>query len=154
MSDTTNIPVSAYDIHLLSRTGQKPDRLLRNTLFSMAQYMMEEELESLSFDVESRHLFAMITTKLETGQHGETCGIIFRAHLEYGDGKGHNDRKDGDSKNEESPAEILFLAPYIPDWRDKCIAAWEVTPAPQLFAFQAIDLSPIFGSNPRDFWKN
>jgi hypothetical protein len=147
MSDTTNIPVSAYDIHLISRTGPKPDRLLRKTLFSMAQYMIEEELESLSFNVESRQLFAMITTKLETGQHGETCGIIFRARLEYGDGK------DKGSKNKES-AEILFLAPYIPDWRDKCIAAWEVIPAPQLFAFQATDLSPIFGGNPRDFWKN
>ena len=154
MSDTTNIPISAYDIHLMSRTGPKPDRLLRKTLFSMAQYMIEEELESLSFDVESRQIFAMITTKLKTGQHGETCGIIFRAHLEYGDGKGHNDRKDGDSKNEESPAEILFLAPYIPDWRDKCITSWEVISPTIVSPFQVTDLDSVFGGNPRDFWKN
>lgn len=142
MNTTKNIVPDKYDIYTLSRNGTPIDRNMSKTLFSMAQYMIEEDLNSLSFEVESRPTVVLITSDLKTGSHGTVCGTIFRAHVDYGDG--------------EQPTEILFLAAYVLDWRDRCLDTWEVIseppPSPALLFSWKDD--PCFYDITDDFWKN
>lgn len=115
------------DICLLMRVGTHLDNALRKTLYSMAQYMIEAELESLSFDIVSRSSVATMSTSFKTGSHDSVRGTIFRANIEHGDG---------------THTETLFLAEYRENWREECVEKWENLP------------SYAIGGDPDQNWKN
>jgi hypothetical protein len=101
------------DICLLMRTGKQLDARLRRALFSMAQYMIEAELEYISFDGVSEPYTATMRTDFKTGCQDLVEGLIFSAHIEY-EGAGET--------------ETIFLADYRSDWRDGSDQKWEPIP--------------------------
>jgi hypothetical protein len=115
------------DICVLLRNGVELEDNLRRILFSMAQYMIDAELESLSFDGGQRPFTASMRTEFKVGCKDSQKGTIFNAHIKYEDGR---------------EAEAIFLAEYLKNWRD--IMTGEV------------ELVPIYdvGGDPDENWKN
>ncbi|MEK7641736.1 MAG: hypothetical protein AAB365_01960 [Patescibacteria group bacterium] len=116
------------DICVLLRVGERPDENLRRILFTMAQYMFETEARYLPFEGSSKSEFtASMATDFKGGCQDGIRGTIFRAYIQYRDGR---------------TTEATFLTDYREDWKELCVEKWEPIPAPDL------------GGDPEKNWKN